>query len=106
MEVFDPLAKTALWTASMRARETDREDRLFADPLAALLAGDEGPQIMRRFEGNVQKGVEDPVLAVRTKFLDDEIAAFAAAGVHQFAFVAAGMDTRAFRLAWPTGSVV
>lgn len=106
MEVLDPLAKTALWTASMRARETARADCLFTDPLAALLAGDEGPQIMGRFEDNVQKGVEDPVLAVRTKFLDDEIAALAASGVRQFAFVAAGMDTRAFRLPWPTGSEV
>ncbi len=106
MEVLDPLAKTALWTASMRARETARADRLFTDSLAALLAGDEGPQIMWHFEGNVQNGIEDPVLAVRTKFLDDEMVALAVSGVRQFAFIAAGMDTRAFRLPWPTGSEV
>jgi methyltransferase (TIGR00027 family) len=92
---LDPLAQTALWTASMRAREQAREDRLFEDPLAQLLATERGPQIMRTFEGEVQQGVEDPALAVRTRFLDEAIDCAVAAGVRQFVFVAAGMDARA-----------
>ena len=89
----------------MRAREQTRADRLFEEPLAALLAGPEGPQIMRGFEGQVQRGVEDPALAVRTRFLDDRMCRAAQVdGVQQFVLVAAGMDTRAFRMAWPAGT--
>jgi methyltransferase (TIGR00027 family) len=103
---LDPLARTALWTASMRAREQAREDRLFEDPLAQLLATEQGPQIMRTFEGEVQQGVEDPALAVRTRFLDEAIGSVVAAGMRQLVLVAAGMDTRAYRLALPITAVV
>jgi methyltransferase (TIGR00027 family) len=99
---LDPLARTALWTASMRAREHARDDRLFEEPLAGVLATDEGPRIMRGFEGEVQRGVEDPALAVRTRYFDDAIMSAAhMRGVRQFVFVAAGMDTRGYRLEWP-----
>jgi len=91
---LDPLARTALWTASMRAREHAREDRLFEEPLARLLATEQGPQIMRGFEGEVQQGVEDPALAVRTRFFDEAVRRAVGAGVRQFVLVAAGMDTR------------
>ena len=90
----------------MRAREHARDDRLFEEPLAQLLATERGPRIMRGFEGEVQQGVEDPALAVRTRFFDDEITRAVDRGVRQFVFVAAGMDTRAYRLAWPAGTVV
>jgi len=103
---LDPLARTALWTASMRAREHAREDRLFEEPLAQLLATEQGPQIMWGFEGEVQQGVEDPALAVRTRFFDEAIGCAVGAGVRQFVFVAAGMDTRAYRLGWPAATVV
>lgn len=105
-ESLDPLARTALWTASMRAREQAREDRLFEEPLAALMAGHDGPRIMRGFEGEVQRGVEDPALAVRTRFLDDRMRQAAEVdGIRQFVLVAAGMDTRAFRMAWSAETV-
>ncbi len=35
------LGSTARWTAEVRARESLREDRLFNDPWAAALAGEE-----------------------------------------------------------------
>lgn len=90
----------------MRAREHVRADRLFDEPLAHLLATDDGPRIMRGFEGEVQRGVEDPALAVRTRFFDDAVTDAARGGVRQFVFVAAGMDTRGHRLAWPDSSVL
>jgi methyltransferase (TIGR00027 family) len=90
----------------MRAREHARADRLFEEPLAGLLAGHDGPQIMRGFEGEVQRGVEDPALAVRTRFLDERMQQAAElGGVRQFVLVAAGMDTRAFRMVWPQKTV-
>jgi methyltransferase (TIGR00027 family) len=106
-EALDPLARTALWTASMRAREHAREDRLFEEPLAGLLATEEGPRIMRGFEGEVQRGVEDPALAVRTRFFDEAITDAAHDhGIQQMVFVAAGMDTRSYRLPWPQAVTV
>lgn len=109
MDVFqplDPLAKTALWTASMRAREHRRADRLFSDPLAETFAGEEGPRIMSQFEDQVQAGTEDPALAVRTRFLDDQLVRLNAEGMRQFVFVAVGMDSRAFRLTWSPDTLV
>jgi len=39
---MDPVGMTSRWVAAARARESDRLDRLFDDPLAAALAGPEG----------------------------------------------------------------
>lgn len=36
------LASTAHWTAAVRGLETDRADRLFSDPWATSLAGEQG----------------------------------------------------------------
>ena len=36
------IASTAQWIAAVRARETRRPDRLFADPFAEALAGEQG----------------------------------------------------------------
>ena len=107
IEQLDPLAKTALWAASMRAREHDRSDRLFHDPLARILAGEEGLAIMRGFEADVQGSVQDPALAVRTRFLDDALGRLARdEDTRQVVLVAAGMDTRAFRMTWPLGTTM
>ncbi|MDQ3363712.1 MAG: class I SAM-dependent methyltransferase [Actinomycetota bacterium] len=38
----NPIAPTSRWMAAARARESERADRLFDDPLAAALAGPEG----------------------------------------------------------------
>ena len=50
---MDAVATTAQWMAAVRARETERPDRLFEDPLAEVLAGPEGfhlGQILERVE--------------------------------------------------------
>lgn len=44
--------------------------------------------------------------AVRTHFFDAHFAASAAAGIGQVVILAAGLDSRAFRLDWPAGTVV
>lgn len=91
----------------MRAREHARDDRLFSEPLAALLATGDGPKIMGAFEGEVQRGVEDPALAVRTRYFDEEITrAGTDHGIRQVVLVAAGMDTRAYRCGWPSATTV
>ncbi|MEX2984491.1 class I SAM-dependent methyltransferase [Streptomyces sp. C36] len=92
---LDPVAKTALLTAAMRARESARADALFHDPLAAKLAG---PSAMALLEtvGDVA------AIPVRTRFFDEAIGgAVGHGGPRQLVIVAAGMDTRAYRLGLP-----
>jgi methyltransferase (TIGR00027 family) len=95
---------TAQWVAAARALETERDaDRLFADPYARDLAAPRGFELVDRYAG----GGLLSYVAIRTRFLDDTIAAVLAdSGITQVVFVAAGMDSRAFRLSWPTGTVV
>ncbi len=85
-------------TAAARARESARADRLFDDPWAAALAGEEGFAFLERDEA---LRPPTPVYVVRHRFFDDFLLACAADGVRQVVLVAAGLDTRAFRLAWP-----
>src|SRR5215472_1238325 len=39
--VYTPVIQTARWVTAKRARESERSDRLFFDPLAKALAGEE-----------------------------------------------------------------
>jgi len=45
-------------------------------------------------------------VVVRTKFYDDYLLTAASDGIRQVALLAAGLDTRAFRLPWPVGTTV
>jgi methyltransferase (TIGR00027 family) len=45
-------------------------------------------------------------MAVRTKYFDDYFIDAAGAGVRQAVILASGLDSRAFRLPWPDGTVV
>jgi methyltransferase (TIGR00027 family) len=91
------LGMTAHWTAAVRARESKREDCLFNDPWAALLAGEAGTTW-------IESRSDDSVLPIvlRTRFFDDFLQKISTQfAVNQFVLVAAGLDTRAFRLSWP-----
>lgn len=103
MTPVDPVASTALWMAAVRARESARPDRLFDDPLAEALAGPEGQRIMDEMEAGMP---DNPAIPIRTRFLDDGLRTGVAAGIGQVVLVAAGMDTRAFRLGLPSDVVV
>ena len=97
-----PLASTARWTAAARAHESERSDRLFFDPWAAALAGEEGAAWMA---GRTADKILPMV--VRTRFFDDFLLrATAEAGLRQVVMLAAGLDTRAYRLEWPEGTQV
>jgi methyltransferase (TIGR00027 family) len=45
-------------------------------------------------------------MTVRTRFFDDFFTSATEAGVRQAVILASGLDTRAYRLAWPAGTVV
>ena len=99
----NPIAPTSRWMAAARARESERADRLFYDPLAAALAGPEGFAWLERMEAAAQS--EGPGLypVIRTRFFDDFLLdSCRRLGVRQVVLAAAGLDTRAFRLGWPS----
>ncbi|MFJ5230838.1 SAM-dependent methyltransferase [Kitasatospora sp. NPDC088391] len=95
------MSRTALAVARVRAYESARPDPLFIDPYALAFiaaAGAERPTggptgpFARRL---VAHGI------LRTRYYDDRLLA---AGAEQVVLLAAGLDVRAHRLAWPDGT--
>jgi methyltransferase (TIGR00027 family) len=101
------LALTAKLTAAGRAVESRRADRLFEDPLAVALAGDEGFALMEqwRLPGMSQEQATITI-GPRTRFYDELVVEAVGDGIGQVVLVAAGMDTRAFRLPLPQEAIV
>lgn len=96
--ILDSISKTSLLTAAMRAVETNRtleQGRLFSDPYAEILAGDEGKNIL---EKAIKASGDQPAIAIRTRFVDDKMSAAIKNGCRQIVILASGMDTRAYRL--------
>lgn len=96
------LGSTALWTAATRALESIREDRLFDDPWAAALAGSEGAA----WAANRSPESMAPI-ALRIRFFDDFLQKVTRENsISQVVLMAAGLDTRAYRLTWPPGTCI
>lgn len=98
---MDSIAKTSLLTAAMRAAETKRSDvegRLFNDPYAEILAGEEGMNLRLKA---IEASGDQPAIAVRTSFIDLKINESVKSGIKQIVILAAGMDTRAYRMEFP-----
>jgi methyltransferase (TIGR00027 family) len=102
METSVSLGATAYWTASVRAMESAREDRLFYDPWAAALAGEQGAAWIA---GRTDLGVVP--ITLRTRFFDDWLQRVVVdEALQQVVLLAAGLDTRAYRLDWPEGTQI
>jgi methyltransferase (TIGR00027 family) len=88
--------------AAARARESERANRLFDDPLAAALAGPEGFAWLERMKSAAGSRGPELYPVIRTRFFDEFLLdACGNSGIRQVVLVAAGLDTRAFRLEWP-----
>src|SRR5579884_1261048 len=99
------LGSTGLWTAAIRARESAREDALFVDPFAALFANTGDSAWLDRIHEQNQQAQEYGALGIiiRTRFFDDFLLhATHDAQIRQVVMLAAGMDSRAYRLSWPS----
>lgn len=97
------VSHTAQWTAAARAIETEKPNPLIQDPFARYLAEPDGFQLLNKFGGG---GLQEFV-AIRTQFIDDVIDRLVNHGsIRQIVFIAAGMDTRAYRLFWPQDAKV
>jgi methyltransferase (TIGR00027 family) len=92
------VSDTARWTALYRATESTRSDALFNDPLAESLAGEQGRAIVAKTPVTSRSGWW---LVARTKIIDDAIAEAIADGCDRVLNLAAGLDTRPYRLDLP-----
>lgn len=81
-----------------RATESARPDALFSDPLAERLAGEHGRAIVAQVPRSTRNGWW---LVARTKIIDDAIAQAIADGCDRVLNLAAGLDTRPYRLQLP-----
>lgn len=97
--VIEDISDTARWVAYYRALESERPDAIFRDPFARRLAGTRGEHIVRSLPG--ARSITWAI-AVRTRVMDDTIlAAIERGGVDAVLSLAAGLDTRPYRLPLP-----
>ena len=97
------ISDTARWIAILRAQESQRPDRLFNDPLAARLGGVEGWDITEVMRNRARMPAWPIVM--RTVVLDEHILRGVKDGVDMVIDLAAGLDTRPYRLDLPASLV-
>ena len=91
------VSDTARWVAAYRALESAREDAIFHDHLAERLAGERGHAIARLATEHSQWA-----LITRTRLIDDLVLKAVASGTNCVLNLAAGFDTRPYRLPLPS----
>ena len=98
-QAIENVSDTALWVAMYRAMETDRPDAHFRDPLARKLAGERGAAILAGLPDGKSAAW---AMIVRTAVFDEMILkAVRERGVKVVVNLAAGLDTRPYRLDLP-----
>ena len=115
-DLASSVGATATAVAARRAMASKGPNPLIDDPFAEPLVRAVGVEaFIRMMNGEVELSDDDPAftpqrlsegMAVRTRFFDTFFTDAADAGVRQAVILASGLDTRAYRLAWPTGTVV
>jgi methyltransferase (TIGR00027 family) len=111
-DIVTGVGLTALAVAAGRAIETHRPDRLVADPYAEAFVQAAQPPVPLPTRAGDDHDPAIPwesmatYMGVRSKFFDDFFAAASEAGIRQAVLFAAGLDCRAFRLEWPSGTTV
>lgn len=114
-DLASSVGATATMVAAQRALATAGPDKLINDPFAAPLVRAVGIDFFTRLiDGDVAlpEGDDfDPVrmghgMGIRTRFFDQHFLAGTQSGIRQAVILAAGLDSRAYRLDWPAGTVV
>jgi methyltransferase (TIGR00027 family) len=116
---WDPASSvgaTATMVAASRALASQGPDALLDDPFAEPLVRAVGlAPFIRLIDGEVSLDEDDPAqsgrtraeqMTVRTRFFDDFFINATEGGIPQAVILASGLDTRAYRLRWPAGTVV
>lgn len=119
-EITESVGATALGVAAARAAETRGENPLISDPFAQVFldaAGDgvwnwhAAPQLPPELieaepQLPLQRQAMVGYMASRTAFFDEFFLDATGAGIRQAVILAAGLDARSWRLAWPAGTTV
>jgi methyltransferase (TIGR00027 family) len=116
-DITESVGATALGVAAARAAETARPDSLIRDEYAYLLTASAGPAWAQMASGDDEwLGDDDDARrmhemarnyqAVRTHYFDGYFNAAVRTGIRQIVILAAGLDSRAYRLDWPAGTTV
>src|ERR1700754_1649959 len=112
-EITESVGATALGVAAARAVETARYDALIRDEFAYLLVASAGPEWAQMASSDPEWLADDEDFrrlhemsrdyqAVRTHYFDEYFLAAMRDGIRQVVILAAGLDSRAYRLDWPT----
>ncbi|HET6736969.1 class I SAM-dependent methyltransferase [Mycobacterium sp.] len=119
-DIATSVGTTAVMVAAARAGETERDDALIRDPYAKILVAGAGTGVWEsmlddEFAAKLANADAEAAAifehmgsyqAVRTHFFDEFFADAAAAGIRQIVILASGLDSRAYRVQWPAGTVV
>ncbi|MGE2736296.1 class I SAM-dependent methyltransferase [Mycolicibacterium vaccae] len=119
-DIASSVGATAVMVAAARAADTTRPDALINDPYAGILVREAGTGswehmldaglVARIAEADAEVAVLFEHMfnyqAVRTHFFDRFFTEAVEAGIRQVVILAAGLDSRAFRLAWPSATTV
>lgn len=114
-DLASSVGATATMVAASRALASQGPDALLDDPFADPLVRAVGLEpFIRIIDGDLDFE-DDPLLnrrtrieqmTVRTRFFDDFFTGATGDGIRQAVILASGLDTRAYRLRWPEGTVV
>lgn len=118
--ITESVGATALGVAAARAAETESDNPLINDPFARIFVDAAGDGIWSMYTNrtllagatDLDPDLRAPIqqmidfMAARTAFFDEYFLATADAGVRQVVILASGLDSRAWRLPWPDGTVV
>ncbi len=108
-DITESVGATALAVARARAAESESGCPLYTDPYAhffidaALEAGWRSPIV---HENDARTQAITSYIASRTKFFDEFFTTAGANGIDQAVILAAGLDTRAWRLPWISNTTV
>lgn len=115
-DLASSVGATATAVAAARATASQGPDALLHDPWAEPLVRAVGMEtFVKVVDGESPSAEDDPVLnrramneqmTVRTRFFDDVFTTATTSGIRQAVILASGLDTRAYRLSWPVGTVV
>jgi methyltransferase (TIGR00027 family) len=114
-DITTSVGSTALFVATARALEAQKPDPLAVDPYAEVFCRAVGGSWADVLDGkNPEHELRSSDFGehfvnfqgARTRYFDEYFRGAADAGVRQVVILAAGLDSRAYRLAWPAATTI
>ena len=114
-DLASSVGATATAVAASRAMASQHPDPLLDDPWADPLVRGVGiDTFIKLIDGEIEPTDDRPLnrramneqITVRTRYFDEFFLQATGSGIRQAVILASGLDTRAYRLPWPSGTVV